>query len=82
MNRGYAIPDAPWSFTEQVDSTYSSILYYRTQDIHGAAEQLRGSGVAFEALPRRIAKMPDHELWVAFFRDSEANLVRLMSEAR
>ncbi len=68
--------------SEQVDSTYSSILYYRTEDIQAAAEQLSNSQVEFEAPPRLIAKMPDHELWMAFFRDSEGNLLGLMSEVR
>ena len=68
--------------SQQVDSTYSSILYYQTEDIHAAAEQLQGSGVAFEAPPRLIARIPDHELWMAFFRDSEGNLLALMSEVR
>jgi len=26
--------------------------------------------------------MPDHELWMAFLRDSEGNLLALMSEVR
>jgi methylmalonyl-CoA/ethylmalonyl-CoA epimerase len=26
--------------------------------------------------------MPDHELWMTFFRDSEGNLLGLMSEVR
>jgi hypothetical protein len=26
--------------------------------------------------------MPDHELWMAFFRDTEGNLLALMSEVR
>jgi hypothetical protein len=34
----------------------------------------------FEAPPRLIAAMPDHDLWMAFFRDSEGNLQALMSE--
>lgn len=29
-----------------------------------------------------LAKMPDHELWMAFFRDTEGNLLGLMSEVR
>jgi methylmalonyl-CoA/ethylmalonyl-CoA epimerase len=29
-----------------------------------------------------IAKMPDHELWMAFLRDTEGNLLALMSEVR
>jgi methylmalonyl-CoA/ethylmalonyl-CoA epimerase len=38
--------------------------------------------VQFETAPRMIAKMPDHQLWMAFFRDSEGNLAALMSEVR
>jgi methylmalonyl-CoA/ethylmalonyl-CoA epimerase len=66
----------------QGDAAYSSILYYRTDDIQAAAEQLRSRGAASEAPPRLIAKMSDHELWMAFFRDSESNLFALMSEVR
>ena len=29
-----------------------------------------------------IARMSDHQLWMAFFRDSEGNLAALMSEVR
>lgn len=39
-----------------------------------------GCGAVFEAEPRLIAKMPTHDLWMAFFRDSEQNLLALMSE--
>ena len=70
------------SLSEHVDSTYSSILYYKTADIAATTELLRSKGVEFEAPPRMIAKMPDHELWIAFFRDSEGNLLGLMSEVR
>jgi methylmalonyl-CoA/ethylmalonyl-CoA epimerase len=70
------------SKAETPASTYSSILYYKTDDIYKASDQLRAKGVAFEAEARMIAKMPDHELWMAFFRDSEGNLVGLMSEVR
>ncbi len=31
-------------------------------------------------IPHLIAKMSDHDLWMAFFRDSENNLLGLMSE--
>ena len=39
-------------------------------------------GVKFEDTPHLIARMPDHELWMTFFRDSENNLLSLMSEVR
>jgi len=29
-----------------------------------------------------LAKMPDHELWLAFFRDPSRNLLALMCEKR
>jgi methylmalonyl-CoA/ethylmalonyl-CoA epimerase len=32
--------------------------------------------------PHLIAKMPDHELWMAFFRDSEDNTLAIMAERR
>jgi len=70
------------SFSEQVESTYSSVIYFKTADIYTAIQQLEGKGVQFEAPPKMIAKMPDHELWMAFFRDSEGNLLALMSEVR
>jgi predicted enzyme related to lactoylglutathione lyase len=59
-----------------------SVLYFRVDDIRAAHATLEGRGVAFEGPPHLIAKMPDHELWMAFFRDSEANLLALMAEVR
>jgi methylmalonyl-CoA/ethylmalonyl-CoA epimerase len=70
------------STTEKPDSTYGSIIYYRTGDIGAAAEALRAKGVQFESPPHLIAKMPDHDLWMAFLRDTEGNLLALMSEVR
>ena len=60
----------------------SSILYFRVPDIQAAAEQLRSRGVSFEEEPRLIVRMPDHDLWIGSFRDSEGNLLALMSEVR
>lgn len=59
-----------------------SVLYFKVDDIRAAHATLEGRGVAFEGPPHLIAKMPDHELWMAFFRDSEANLLALMTEVR
>jgi methylmalonyl-CoA/ethylmalonyl-CoA epimerase len=60
----------------------SSILYFAVPDIQAAHQRLRDSGVEFEDAPHIIARMPDHELWMTFFRDSERNLLALMSEVR
>jgi len=59
---------------------YSSIIYYKVPDLHAAFAALSARGVAFEAEPHLIAKMPDHDLWMAFFRDPDGNLLALMSE--
>lgn len=61
---------------------YSSIIYYRVPDLQAAFETLSSRGVGFEADPHLIAKLPDHELWMAFFRDPDGNLLALMSEIR
>jgi methylmalonyl-CoA/ethylmalonyl-CoA epimerase len=60
----------------------SSILYFAVPDIHAAHAGMKGKGVRFEDEPHLIAKMPDHDLWMTFFRDSEDNLLALMSEVR
>ncbi len=70
------------SGSDKPDSTYGSIIYYRTPNIESAASSMRAKGVRFEAPPRLIAKMPDHDLWMAFLRDTEDNLLALMSEVR
>ena len=59
-----------------------SIIYYRVPDLDEAYAALTGRGVAFEAKPHLIAKLPDHELWMAFLRDPDGNLLALMSERR
>jgi len=59
-----------------------SVLYYKVEDIEDAFATLAGRGVAFEGKPHLIAKMPDHELWMTFFRDPDRNLHGLMSEVR
>jgi methylmalonyl-CoA/ethylmalonyl-CoA epimerase len=58
----------------------SSILYFAVPDIQEAYGKLKESGVNFEDEPHMIARMPTHDLWMTFFRDSEGNLMALMSE--
>ncbi|HEV8124677.1 MAG TPA: VOC family protein [Gemmatimonadales bacterium] len=60
----------------------SSVIYYKVDDIQVAFEALSARGVTFEGEPHLIAKLPDHELWMAFFRDPDGNLLALMSEIR
>lgn len=58
----------------------SSILYFAVPDIQAAYRKMKGEGVRFEDEPHLLAKMPTHDLWMTFFRDSEDNLLALMSE--
>lgn len=58
----------------------SSIIYFKVDDIQIAFRALSSRGVSFEGDPHLVAKMPTHDLWMAFFRDSENNLFALMSE--
>jgi methylmalonyl-CoA/ethylmalonyl-CoA epimerase len=58
----------------------SSVLYFAVPDIRSAYGKLKDSGVRFEDEPHMIAEMPTHDLWMTFFRDSEGNLLALMSE--
>jgi methylmalonyl-CoA/ethylmalonyl-CoA epimerase len=60
----------------------ASILYFRVPDIQAAYETLVARGVRFEDKPHLVARMPDHELWIAFLRDMDNNLFALMSEVR
>jgi methylmalonyl-CoA/ethylmalonyl-CoA epimerase len=58
----------------------SSILYFAVPDIRTAHAAMKSKGARFEDEPHMIAKMPTHDLWMTFFRDSEENLMALMSE--
>ena len=60
----------------------ASILYYRVADIEATHQALAARGVRFEQGPHLVARMPDHELWLADFYDSEENLLALMAEKR
>jgi methylmalonyl-CoA/ethylmalonyl-CoA epimerase len=66
-------PDAP---------RQAAIVYYVVADLDASYRVLSGRGVAFLDVPHRVAHLADHELWMAFCRDSEQNLLALMSEVR
>jgi Predicted enzyme related to lactoylglutathione lyase len=58
----------------------ASILYYKVGDIGGAHRGLVARGVKVEEEPHVVAPMPDHDLWIGSYRDSEDNYFALMSE--
>lgn len=59
-----------------------SIIYYLVDDLPAAWARITSAGAASVSEPHLIAKMPDHDLWMAFIIDSEGNVVGLMSEVR
>jgi predicted enzyme related to lactoylglutathione lyase len=63
----------------------SSLIYLDVDDIDATIEKLRTAGVAIESEPHVIFSHTDDTLgpagtdeWMAFFRDSEGNLVGLV----
>lgn len=59
-----------------------SVLYFRVEDIAQAHATLKERGVPFVDAPHLVARMPDHELWMTFFKDTEGNTLALMAEKR
>lgn len=68
-----AVPEGPHDHP-------GSILYFRVPDLEIAHGILTNRGVEFDSEPTMIADMGDHELWMAFFKDTEGNQLALMSE--
>ena len=57
-------------------------LYFRVPDIQAAHARLVERNTKIEGEPHIVARMPDHDLWLAEFRDSEGNIMALMSDVR
>ncbi len=60
----------------------NSILYFKVDDIAKTHAAIVARGAHKESEPRLIAKMPDHDLWMAAVRDPEGNVIELMSEVK
>jgi catechol 2,3-dioxygenase-like lactoylglutathione lyase family enzyme len=58
----------------------ASLLYYKVGDISQAFKELSQREVEFTSEPHLVAGMEDHELWMAFFKDVDDNILALMSE--
>jgi methylmalonyl-CoA/ethylmalonyl-CoA epimerase len=57
-----------------------TILYFRVAEIHQAYESLLARKVAFVQKPHLVARMPDHDLWMAFLNDPDGNVLGMMCE--
>ena len=60
--------------------TGSTVLYYQTADIHAAVAAMKSHGAAFESEPHKVASLGKVDLWMAFCRDSEGNMLGVYSE--
>jgi len=60
----------------------NSILYFSVYDIETVHGQLVTQGATNERGPQLAARMPDHDLWLAFLRDPDGNIVGLMEEKK
>jgi methylmalonyl-CoA/ethylmalonyl-CoA epimerase len=58
----------------------SSVLYLKVADIITAHAAFVARGVQFVDTPHLVAPMPDHDLWMCFFRDPDDHLLALMCE--
>jgi methylmalonyl-CoA/ethylmalonyl-CoA epimerase len=70
------------SVPEKSEPRGGTILYYKVSDIHAAHAALLQRGVSFIEDPHLIAKMPDHDLWMAAIKDTENNIIGIMCEVR
>lgn len=59
-----------------------SVLYFAVDDIAAAHAALVARGAVFTTPPTKIATLPDREVWLAAFADSEGNPLALMAEPR
>jgi predicted enzyme related to lactoylglutathione lyase len=59
-----------------------SVVYFGVDDIKTMYQALAAGGVRFRTEPHVVAKLPDREVWLADFEDSEKNVLALMSEPR
>ena len=59
-----------------------SVIYFAVDDIKASHAALAAAGVTFRSEPHLVAKLPDRDVWLADFVDSEGNVLALMSEPK
>lgn len=58
----------------------SSVIYFEVEAIERAHVELSDLGIEFEREPHKVADLEEGELWMAFFRDPDQNLMAIMDE--
>ncbi|TFW27224.1 VOC family protein [Duganella callida] len=67
---------------DKIDTGTGVCHCFKVAQIEDVAAGLQAKGVHFERGAHLVAKMPDHELWMAFFRDPDHHLLALTEEKR
>jgi len=57
-----------------------TIVYFKVDDIQRMHALLLEQEVVFTHAPHLVARMPDHDLWMAFFNDPDGNLLGMQCE--
>lgn len=60
---------------------HGGTIYFRCADIALTVRELTQRGLAFDHPPHLIARMDDHDLWMAFFHDPDGHSLAVMQEA-
>jgi predicted enzyme related to lactoylglutathione lyase len=58
----------------------NSILYFDVEDCTEAYEDLTARGVPFDDAPHLVGKTATHEIWMAFCRDPEGNMIGIAEQ--
>jgi methylmalonyl-CoA/ethylmalonyl-CoA epimerase len=67
---------------EKPEPRGGTILYYKVDDIQATCAEIKSRGVALLEEPHLIARMPDHDLWMASLKDPADNILGIMCEVR
>src|ERR1700722_1218475 len=57
-----------------------TILCFKVADLQATHAALIAQAIAFFSDPHLVAKMPDHDLWMAFLKDPDGYTIGLMCE--
>jgi len=67
---------------EKPEPRGGTILYYKVADIQATCAAIKASGASLLEEPHLIARMPDHDLWMASLKDPADNILGIMCEVR
>lgn len=67
---------------EKPEPRGGTILYYKVADINATCAAIKARGASLLEEPHLIARMPDHDLWMASLKDPAGNILGIMCEVR